>query len=235
MKPISCKPVTEVHSILTWDHDTLQFSADVFKKAKEPFIGYIFTSTTHNPWRVPDQKWEINPTNSDRNKYLNTLYYLDWAVGEFIKEARASSYFNNTIFVITGDHISRFGVNANNLRTRFHVPLIIYSPSLLPSKIETHIGNQLDLMPTIIEMANWNVEHSSMGRSLFENKKDRFSFSVTGDVINYIDDNQWLSHNLSNRVFQKTLSDQANVDAAEKKLLGFYQAANKLILENRVY
>ena len=218
-----------------WDHDTLQFAADVFANAQQPFIGYIFTSTTHNPWRVPHQRWEKNPTTNDRNRYLNTLYYLDWAIDEFIKKARASSYFVNTTFIITGDHISKFGVDTDDLESRFHLPLIIYTPNQIKGEVRHNIGNQMDVIPTIIELANWNVEHSSMGQSLFNTSTPRFSFSVSGQIINYIDYDVWISHNLSNTIFRNAVTANANFSEAEKKLLGFYQAANTLLLENRVY
>ncbi|MDH5377051.1 MAG: sulfatase-like hydrolase/transferase, partial [Gammaproteobacteria bacterium] len=40
-----------------WDHYTFDTAADTFK-ARQPFFGMIFTSTTHNPFRVPDKQWE---------------------------------------------------------------------------------------------------------------------------------------------------------------------------------
>lgn len=35
----------------TWDHNTLQEGNKRFAAAKPPFLGYVFTSTTHIPWK----------------------------------------------------------------------------------------------------------------------------------------------------------------------------------------
>ncbi|HEU0187592.1 MAG TPA: sulfatase-like hydrolase/transferase, partial [Gallionellaceae bacterium] len=68
----------------TWDHNTFQEANKLFAGARKPFLGYIFTSTTHVPWIIPEQRWKKYPEDSDRNKFLNSLYYADWALGELI-------------------------------------------------------------------------------------------------------------------------------------------------------
>jgi len=218
-----------------WDYDTFSFANKLFTKSKKPFIGYIFTSTTHTPWRIPNERWQLHSPENDRSKYLNSLFYVDWAVNELINKAKAGGYYDNTVFIITGDHISRFAVDTQKLTSRFHIPLLMFGPGIPQGVINDSIGNQMDILPSIIDIANWQVNHSSVGKSLFIEDSPRFSFSVNGDVINYIDDKLWLSHNLTNTIYEKALDDQADISEARKKLLATYQATFKLTLENKIY
>ena len=172
-----------------WDHDTLQFAHKKYEETKKPFLSFIFTSTTHTPWRVPADRWKKHPGDDNKSRYLNSLYYADWVVGQFMKKAKESEYYENTIFLITGDHISRFAIDVNDVKTQFHIPLII-SGKGIEAKIDPQIGNQMDILPTVINLAKWETVHSSLGVSLVGDNSEHFSFSVGGVIVSYIDKTQ---------------------------------------------
>ncbi|MDH5257445.1 MAG: sulfatase-like hydrolase/transferase [Gammaproteobacteria bacterium] len=216
-----------------WDHDTLQFAHQKFDEAKQPFLGFVFTSTTHTPWRIPSDKWKLRPSNSKRDDFLNTLYYLDWAIGQFMEKAKASDYYKNTIFIITGDHISHFAIDVNNPITQFHIPLIITGPGI-SNKIDTQVGNQMDIIPTIIDMANWNVSHSSLGRSLLNDRPDHFSFSVNGSLLSYIDNKNSLS--INNQQKQNvSINAQSEEEIAKLRLTALQQTIFDSLVNNRLF
>lgn len=220
-----------------WDYSTFMAANTHFSNQSEPFLGFIFSSSTHNPWRVPAQQWQKFPETSEHNKYLNSLYYSDWALGQFMAEAKKHKYFDNTIFIITGDHISGFHQKPNHIPSRYHVPLLIVGPGIKPG-IDTRIGSQLDITPTIIDMANWKTTHSSVGRSLFDNTniKQRAALCINGHVIDFIQDKSWLSHNLSRRLDMHLADKQLlSADSLEKQILATHQVVMKGMLENKIY
>ena len=59
---------------------------------------------------------------------------MDFSLGEFIRLAKKEDYYNNTIFVILGDHGLGHESQPNNYGAlsfhHYHVPLTIYSPGL---------------------------------------------------------------------------------------------------------
>ncbi len=71
-----------------WDHDTFQEANKLFEQAKKPFLGFVFTASTHLPFQTPGERWQKFPPSSLENRFLNSLYYADWALGEFIAAAK---------------------------------------------------------------------------------------------------------------------------------------------------
>ncbi len=219
-----------------WDYSTFMAANKQFAKQDGPFLGFIFSSTTHNPWRVPAKQWQKFPENSEHHKYLNSLYYADWALGQFMAEAKKNSYFDNTIFIITGDHISGFDMKANHIPSRYHIPLLIIGPGIKPG-IDERIGSQLDITPTILDLTKWKTVHSSVGRSLLDDSDidKRAAFCINGHIIDFIQQKNWLSHNLHRRLDQYIHDKNTGVKQLEQQIQAIHQVVMKGMLENRIY
>ena len=219
----------------TWDHNTFQEASKRFATAHKPFLGYIFTSTSHVPWLIPDSRWKKYGSDSDMGKALNALYYADWALGEFIASAKQAGYYDNTIFVLLADHTSEFVENVEQAPNLFHIPLLIVGPGI-KNGIDERIGSQFDIMPTVMDAAGWSSAYAGLGRSLFDNTRldERAALCVRDTAITWITPKGWLSHDLTRRVGNSTnLSDQ-ELDAMEKNLLAVYQASSRLQLDNQI-
>ncbi|MDH5300227.1 MAG: LTA synthase family protein [Gammaproteobacteria bacterium] len=214
-----------------WDYQTFMFASQQYAKTQKPFLSFIFTSTTHNPWRVPSSKWEKFEPVDDYKRYLNTLAYADWSLGEFISEAKKAGYYDNTIFIFTGDHIGRFGDDPTNPRERYHLPLLVLAPGIKPG-LDDRIGSQLDVLPSVADLAGWNIRHGSLGASLFsaEVNTDRGVFAVNGSVIEWLGAEGTISHNLEKRIE----SQGQNIDELEKRLLATEQVVMDMLLKNKV-
>jgi len=226
---------SQKHDWGAWDYDTFHAAHQIFKQTQQPFLGFIFTSTTHNPWRIPTKQWQKYPPTSDKNNYLNTLYYADWALGEFFTLASAADYYQNTIFVLTADHISPFDLKGQHLPNRYHIPLLILAPNLPPS-LNAATGSQLDIIPTLLDLAQLNAKHASLGQSLFSLKdKSRGIFSVNGNIIDWVQPNAWVSHNLNQIIDTSPALSPKQQQHMQQQLLAVYQTTLTLLLENRVY
>jgi len=216
-----------------WDHDTFQFTLEKFNAMKKPFLGYLFTSTTHTPWRIPEDKWKLHEGEDNRTKYLNSLYYADWAIGQFMEQIKKQSYYDNTIFVITGDHISRFGIDTTKLTSRFHIPLIIFGAGIHP-KIDPQVGNQMDILPTLINLAKWETTHSSIGTSLLGNNGKHFSFSINGGLVNHI--GRLSSFSLNPQLSADSLRSEHRLHESDfTRTTAVQQTIFNALLNNRVF
>jgi phosphoglycerol transferase MdoB-like AlkP superfamily enzyme len=219
----------------TWDHNTFQEANKRFAAAHKPFLGYLFTSTTHVPWLIPDNRWKKYTGGSDLDKSLNALYYADWALGEFIAAAKRAGYYDNTIFVLTADHTNEFVENVEYVPNLFHIPLLIVGPGI-KSGIDDRVGSQFDIPPTIMDIAGWSADHAGLGRSLMDNTRinERAAFTVRDNVINWITANGWISHNLTRRVGASKGLAAKDLDEMEQNLLAVYQATSRLQLDNQI-
>jgi phosphoglycerol transferase MdoB-like AlkP superfamily enzyme len=219
----------------TWDHNTFQAAHQLFAKAKQPFLGFVFTSSTHVPWLIPDQRWHKYTGTSDRDAFLNSLYYADWALGEFIEAAKKAGYYDNTIFILTADHANEFVEHADIVPNLFHIPLLITGPGI-KNGIDNSLGSQFDILPTLIDAGGWGSDYAGLGRSLLDETRpeDRASLSIRGDVLDWITPQGWVSHDLTRRVATSPGIAPQQVEILEKHLLSTYQISSQTQSNNRI-
>jgi phosphoglycerol transferase MdoB-like AlkP superfamily enzyme len=131
---------------------------------EKPRFDVFLTISSHEPYSFPNDDRYANRNkrrstqSSVSNKNRKNLYsdnyimasynYVDDALRKYFLQASQNKRYKNTIFFIFGDHgCPRYMRNAI---TRFHVPLVIYSPLLKKSKTFPAVSTQLDLAPTIL-------------------------------------------------------------------------------------
>lgn len=219
----------------TWDHNTFQEANKLFAAAHKPFLSFIFTSTTHVPWIIPDARWRKYDSGSDRDRFLNSLFYADWALGQFIASAKKAGYYDNTIFVLTADHANEFVEHPEHTPNLYHVPLLVVGPGIKPG-IDERVGSHFDITPTIADLAGWSVGYAGLGRSLLDNTRvdQRVSFSIRGNIFDLISSRGWVSHDLSRRLGNADGMSAADVDGMERELLAEYQTISSLLVENHL-
>ncbi len=162
----------------------------VLKQQNSPFFAVIQTADNHRPYTISAEDLpefvKLNLPDDSLKKYgfesndeLNAFRYTDFGYRKFIEAAKQSAYFDNTIFVFVGDH----GINGNagdmfpkawteHELTSYHVPLLFYSPRLLPAKRIHDIASQVDLLPTAAGLVNINYTNTTLGRDLLQ-KSDK--------------------------------------------------------------
>jgi phosphoglycerol transferase MdoB-like AlkP superfamily enzyme len=219
-----------------WDHDTFQEANRLFAQAKKPFVGFVFTASTHLPFQSPGKRWSKYPPDSSEHRFLNSLYYADWALGEFIAAAKKSGYYDNTIFILTADHVSGFAGKASDIPSLHHVPLLVVAPGLKPG-INARTGGQVDVIPTLAQLAGWRSPQASIGHSLLDTRANlgRGTLCVRGNIIERIEDQGWVTHDLRQRVMASPNLREVDAQAMEKRLLAMYQVSHTLLLRNRIY
>jgi phosphoglycerol transferase MdoB-like AlkP superfamily enzyme len=230
--------IPELHSVKkpsgvwgTWDHNTFQEANKQFSQMKQPFLGLVFTSTTHGPWMTPDRRWDKFPKETDKGRAMNSLYYADWALGEFVAAAKKSPYYNNTIFILLADHASQFIDNRTDARNLFHIPFLMFGPGVKPG-VDQRIGSQTDILPTVIDAVGWGGQYKSIGRSLLRpDTSGASALGVSDRMMTYITPKGWLSHDLSQRLGAGGLTP-FDLHESELDLFALYQVATKTQLAN---
>ncbi len=214
-----------------WDHEMYAEAARRLGQSRKPFAAFLYTGSTHAPFAWPDPKWERSGGDSHDHRYRNSLAYADWALGRFLESARAGGWYDRTIFVLTSDHIAGGGgVDTNDPPTQHHIPCLVLAPGLEP-RVDRRIGSQLDVIPTIVDLAGWGGPYANLGSSLFDETPSRGAVCVQGDLILRIEDGGWVLHDLRRR----TAGRGSDLDAMERRLLAFVQVAVTLLRQNRLH
>ena len=110
----------------------------------QPFFATLLSISNHPPYVIPPF---FHPKTSEPETQI--VEYADWALRQFFEEARKQPWFDNTIFVLEGDHGKLVGDAECELPESYnHIPLMIYSSRIHPEEKNT-FGGQVDIQPTI--------------------------------------------------------------------------------------
>jgi len=150
---------------------------------KPPFICALFTSSSHHPYAIPDQfkTPEIGKLSKINASYL----FADNSLRAFFKQAKKSSWYQNTLFVICADHThEQLDVKANDIADKYRIPIAFFTPdgSILPSK-NKKIIQQMDIMPAILNFLSYKKPYYSFGNELNNSP---------GEALNFLNGNYYL-------------------------------------------
>lgn len=123
----------------------------------------VFTSSNHSPFEFPDGRIELH--DEEKGTVNNAVKYADYAVGRYIRMARDSAYWDNTVFLIVADHNSRvYGADIIPI-DRFHIPAVILGGSISPATFKP-VASQIDLGPTLLSLIGVAGDHPMTGHDL---------------------------------------------------------------------
>lgn len=131
--------------------------------AGTPFFRLVFSSSNHTPFEFPDGR--IEQYDQEKNTVNNAVKYADHAVGEFLRNARKSDYWRDTLFLVVADHDARVWGNELVPIKNFHIPGLILGADIEGRKIQT-IASQIDLAPTVLSLMGIAGELPMVGRDL---------------------------------------------------------------------
>lgn len=148
-----------------------------------PFFAIVQTAGNHQPFTIPPDsegfevktlpEAQLQQAGFRSNAQYNAVRLLDYSVGRFIEMAKQSGYYDDTIFVLYGDHNGRIAslpfmppaYEALNLES-LHVPGIIHAPKLIAPHVTEEATSLLDLLPTVAGLAGVEYRNTTMGRDI---------------------------------------------------------------------
>lgn len=154
-----------------------------FAKSGKPFFATFLTASNHQPYIIPDY---FKPRATETIDQI--IEYTDWSLQQFFNWASKQSWYNNTLFVITGDHGSSIGDRLYDVSLAYHqVPLIFFSPSDQTARVEDRLGAQIDIFPTIMGRLGLGYTNLTFGVDLFKEKRPYVFFS-SDNSLECVDD-----------------------------------------------
>ncbi len=170
---IEKRDMADAKFVGTWgasDGDLFDRAHREFSQAStgKPFMALVFTSSNHSPFEFPDG--QIQLYEQPKATVNNAVKYSDHVLGRFIASAKASPYWENTVFLIVADHNSRVYGNSIFPVSRFHIPALLIGGPVKPQRIST-LASQLDLGPTALSLLGINSTHPMTGRDLLDPKQ----------------------------------------------------------------
>jgi phosphoglycerol transferase MdoB-like AlkP superfamily enzyme len=154
------------------------------KAANKPFIAYIQTAANHRPFTIPNEGSGFEAVEFSEEEYilagfrsleqLNAVRLLDYNIGLFMEMAKKSDYFDNTIFVLYGDHNNRItttpfmpGFFVELDLVGLDVPHMMFGPKYLEPKVIEEAVSLVDVVPTMAGVLGLKYNNTTMGRDVF--------------------------------------------------------------------
>ena len=226
-----------------WDEPFFMFFADKLNTFPEPFLASLFSVSSHHPFEVPEKyknKFKKGPA-----PIVEVVGYTDYALKQLFEKMSSSSWFSNTLFVITADHTNEtlhkeyqndFGV--------YSIPVIFYKPGSSLKGMKNRIAQQIDIMPTILNYLGYDEEFIAFGNDLFDESYESFAFNTNGStyqiymkdhILEMIDNKPVGLYNFKlDRFLQTDVLDKEPelTQVMEEKLRAVIQSYNSRLIEN---
>ncbi|RKS18716.1 phosphoglycerol transferase MdoB-like AlkP superfamily enzyme [Pseudomonas sp. WPR_5_2] len=161
---------SEIHFKNAWgmaDEDlynqTLKL-ADADHAKQQPFLLQLMTTSNHRPYTYPDNRIDIKSGNGRDG----AVKYTDYAIGQFLAQARQKPWFDNTIFVFVADHTAGSAGKEDLPISNYQIPLFIYAPKLIEARETAQLASQIDLAPTLLGLLNLDYQSTFFGRNLLQ-------------------------------------------------------------------
>ncbi|MBV9452849.1 MAG: sulfatase-like hydrolase/transferase [Rubrobacter sp.] len=134
----------------------------------EPFIAEYFTGTGHYGYECVPNRYGYEHFSEDEevDRYLNCLRYLDFFVKNLFDQYKRLGLYDNTIFVLYGDHGEGFKEHGRDMHgdtiweEGLKVPLIIHDPKRFQNGERAKgLSSQIDILPTVVELLGYEVKN----------------------------------------------------------------------------
>ena len=154
-----------------WDEPFFLYMCRKLSEKKQPFLGNIFTLSSHHPFRIPKQyEGKFDVGTLDIHKVIG---YTDHALTLFFDCAKKEPWFQNTIFAFVNDHPNQVYYDRyQEPITGMGAAIMFYSPNaeLVPTKLYSEISQQIDIYPSLVDLMGYQKPFRSWGRSVFADK-----------------------------------------------------------------
>ena len=155
-------------------------------KTGKPFFNHWMTVSNHRPFTYPEGKIDISATIKSRE---GGVKYTDYALRKFFTMASKQSWYKNTVFVIVSDHCASSSGKTELPMDKYHIPAMIYAPSFIQPTNNNKLMSQIDLMPTLFGMLNFNYKDKFYGQNVLEDTYKPRAFIATYEDLGFIRDN----------------------------------------------
>ncbi|MBT2686621.1 LTA synthase family protein [Bacillus sp. ISL-47] len=160
-----------------------QQSLPYLEEIQKPFYARFITLTNHFPFLLEEKDqfiYEANTSEMVVNRYVTTVRYQDEAIKTFFQELKDKGLYDNTMFVLYGDHygisdkyehgvlelLNQEDTLVNRMKLQ-SVPVIIHVPGVEGNTF-SNIGGEVDIRATVLHLLGIEPEENfSFAHNLF--------------------------------------------------------------------
>lgn len=207
------------------------------RTSTQPFVSVVMTASDHGPWIVPS---DIPYKPDGATPQENCTLYADWAIGQFMEQAKKTSWYNNTVFIFLGDHGLSVSETYEMPLSYNHIPCIIHQPSLFKADTISAPCYQPDIPATVMGIIGAGYTNKTFGINILKEQHPYVVFSAD-DKIGCVDNAGFFYYKTlsNNETYLRKYKDldlvnykdqyKAKADSMDKNMTQIYEAANYFI------
>ncbi|EZP61902.1 MULTISPECIES: LTA synthase family protein [Exiguobacterium] len=184
------------------DDKFFEQSLPMLKDLPRPFYSKFITLTNHYPFEMPKPEDELVPpletSSTTLNHYVQALAYQDMALGKFIEGLKKDGTWDDTIFMVYGDH---YGISTNHnaamaelmnkdeltpydVAQLQRVPFVIHLPGQTKGVKHENVASQIDIKPTLLHLLGHDFKNEILfGTDLFSKQHKDYALFRDGSVV----------------------------------------------------
>ncbi|WP_261131746.1 LTA synthase family protein [Bacillus sp. Marseille-Q3570] len=182
------------------DRPFLQQTVDQMLTFEKPFYAFAVALTSHHPYTLQGEHKVLDVgkyEGSIMGDYIHSVHYVDKAVGEMVERLKKEGLWDESIFMMYGDHDA--GINEKEQLTEIagleptefnkeaefrKIPLIVHLPDGKGKGVYHKSSGQIDIAPSILHALGIDKsELYMMGDNLFT-KENHLTVFRNGSFIN---------------------------------------------------
>jgi phosphoglycerol transferase MdoB-like AlkP superfamily enzyme len=140
------------------------------------------------------------------HRFLNAAYYTDKCLGEFIAKAKKTSWWDNTLIVVTADHGHPYPDNQGvSNPKKFKIPMLWLGGALTKKDTVIHsVATQTDIPNTILAQFKLDASSFKFGQNILSTSYNPFSVFVFNNGFGMVrQDRLFVYDNVSNSIIHQ--------------------------------
>ncbi|MBN2173261.1 MAG: sulfatase-like hydrolase/transferase [Bacteroidales bacterium] len=162
-----------IHDQYVFERQQIEISTD-----PRPFFSTIFSTSTHSPYDMPMKIKDFLADNLE-NLYLNSAWYADSCIGDYITKARLKDWYDNTLFIIMADHSRSTYRHWDYHSPNYHKTFLLMYGNVIKKQFRgtkvDRIGAQVDLTSTLLHQLNIDSKNFTWSKNLINPTAKQFA------------------------------------------------------------
>ena len=155
----------------TFIDNAIEYVRDTLSKEGKPFFATLMTRSNHYPFNFAAGMTDEEKARPLQERINVTMGYADRQIGRFIRAIENEEWYKNTYVIIMADHGFPLGengvstMNGGGFSNISWIPFFIHGKGLEAVR-DTTTAAQIDIAPTVLELAGFAVPNIFMGHNL---------------------------------------------------------------------
>lgn len=177
------------------DHFVFERFLEEANAAQSPFFKIMMTQSSHEPFEVPMET--VIEGDDEVSLFLNSAYYTDKSLGDFIAKAKQTDWWDDTWVIITADHghglPDNQGIDNPN---RFKIPMLWLGGAINKQDSVIHsYATHTDIANTVLAQLDKPDPSFKFSNDILNSGYDDFAVFVFNNGFGYLDHGKTVVYN----------------------------------------